>query len=103
MYYLYLLRCEGDTVYTGITTDLSRRMKQHQGELPGGAKYTAAHPPTELAAAWTVPDRSAASRLERAVKRLPRAKKEALIARPGRLGVWHPEIESMPVCPEHSD
>ena len=70
---------------------------------PHGASPRTREMTPELAAAWTVPDRSAASRLERAVKRLPRAKKEALIARPERLGVWHPEIESMPVCPEHSD
>ena len=40
MYFVYLIRCRGDTLYAGITTDLPRRMRQHRGELPGGAKYT---------------------------------------------------------------
>ena len=103
MYYLYLLRCQGDTLYAGITTELDRRMKQHRGELAGGAKYTAAHPQTELAAAWAVADRAAASRLEWAVKRLPRSKKEGLIARPEQLGIRYPEIKSTPVCLEKPD
>ena len=40
MYFVYLIRCRGDTLYAGITTGLPRRMRQHRGELPGGAKYT---------------------------------------------------------------
>ena len=38
-YYIYVLRCKGDTLYTGITPDLRRRMRQHCGQLAGGAKY----------------------------------------------------------------
>lgn len=36
-YYIYVLRCKGDTLYTGITPDLRRRMRQHCGQLAGGA------------------------------------------------------------------
>ena len=42
-YYIYVLRCKGDTLYTGITPDLRRRMRQHCGQLAGGAKYTHSH------------------------------------------------------------
>ena len=60
MYFVYLIRCRGDTLYAGITTDLPRRMRQHRGELPGGAKYTRSHPALALEAAWRAADRSAA-------------------------------------------
>lgn len=80
MYYVYLLRCADGSLYAGITTDPARRLRQHAGALSGGAKYTAAHPPAALAALWQAEDRSAASRLEYRLKRLPRAKKEALTA-----------------------
>ena len=44
MYFVYIVRCRDDTLYTGITTDLRRRMRQHRGELPGGAKRTTSWP-----------------------------------------------------------
>ncbi|MBR6114995.1 MAG: GIY-YIG nuclease family protein [Oscillospiraceae bacterium] len=80
MYWVYLLRCEGGTLYAGITVDPARRLRQHRGELPGGARYTAAHPPLGYAALWTAPDRSAASKLEARLKRLSRADKESVAA-----------------------
>ena len=49
MYFVYLIRCRGDTLYAGITTDLPRRMRQHRGELPGGAKYTRFPPKIDAA------------------------------------------------------
>ena len=78
MYWVYLLRCEDGSFYAGITTDPARRLRQHTGELPGGAKYTAAHPPAAYAALWQAEDRSTASRLEYRLKRLDHARKEAL-------------------------
>lgn len=79
MYYLYLLRMENGALYTGITTDPARRLSEHRGERPGGAKYTRAHGASELAAVWEVGDRATASRLEYRVKRLSHAEKERLI------------------------
>ena len=73
MYFVYLIRCRGDTLYAGITTDLPRRMRQHRGELPGGAKYTRSHPALALEAAW----RSHAEKL-------------ALIAHPEQLADYVP-------------
>ena len=80
MYYVYILRCEGDSLYTGITTDPARRLRQHRGELPGGAKFTAGKRPLRYAAMWEVSDRSTASRLEAKIKRLTHTQKEALAA-----------------------
>ncbi len=80
MYFVYLLRCADGTLYAGITTDPARRLRQHNGELSGGAKYTRARRPVALAGVWEAPDRAAASRLEYRLKRLSREEKERLCA-----------------------
>jgi len=78
-YYIYILRCGDGSLYTGITTDLPRRLAQHGGSLSGGAKYTAARRPVRFAAAWEADDRAAASRLEYRIKALSKREKENLI------------------------
>lgn len=85
MYYVYMLLCQGDSLYTGITADLRHRMRQHTGQLKGGAKYTALHPPKALAAVWTVADKSTAARMEAAIKGLSAAQKRQLTAQPALL------------------
>ena len=80
MYWVYLLRCADGSLYAGITTDPERRLRQHRGERPGGAKYTAGRHALGFAALWQAEDRSAASRLEYRLKRLSRPQKEALSA-----------------------
>ena len=82
MYYVYMLLCSDDSLYTGITPDLQRRMRQHSGRLKGGARYTALRPPKALAAVWTAPDRSTASKAEYAIKHLSPEKKRLLAANP---------------------
>lgn len=82
MYYVYMLLCSDDSLYTGITPNLQRRMRQHTGQLKGGARYTALRPPKELAAVWTAPDRSTASKAEYAIKQLSADRKRCLIAAP---------------------
>ncbi len=79
-YYTYILRCGDGSLYTGITTDLARRLSQHGGRLSGGAKYTAARRPVRFAAAWKADGRAAASRLEYRIKALSRQEKERLIS-----------------------
>ena len=90
MYFVYLIRCRGNTLYAGITTDLPRRMRQHRGELPGGAKFTRAHPPLALEAVWRAEDRSAASKLEARLKQRSHAEKLSLIAHPEQLADYPP-------------
>ena len=82
MYYVYMLLCSDDSLYTGITPDLQRRMRQHAGDIKGGARYTALRPPKEIAAVWTAPDRSVASKAEYAIKRLSPEKKRRLAGDP---------------------
>ena len=78
-YFVYILRCADDSLYTGITTDVDRRFEEHRSK-PVGAKYTASRTPVRVERVWEQPDRSAASKLEYRIKQLPRSKKEALIA-----------------------
>lgn len=80
-WYTYMLRCSDGSLYTGITTDLVRRLDQHRsGKSHGGAKYTAARRPLGFECAFECPGRSEASRLEAGLKKLTRAEKLALIA-----------------------
>lgn len=85
-WYVYMLRCEGGSLYTGITTDVARRVREHLGIEPGGAKYTRSHRPREVAAAWEVPGHGEAAALEAAIKRLGTAGKRELVAKPCALG-----------------
>ena len=78
-YYVYMLRCSDDTLYTGITTDLDRRVNEHN-HSPKGAKYTRNRRPVTLVYSETCEDKSAASKREYAIKRLPREHKERLVA-----------------------
>ena len=94
MYYIYMVRCADSSIYTGIAADLARRMAEHTTKAPAAAKYTRSRQVVALECAWTAPDRAAASRLEYAVKCLPRAKKLELIADPARLGDLLPKLRA---------
>ena len=78
-WYVYMLRCGDGSLYTGSTTDVERRLREHQGGT--GARYTRSRPPVTLAYAEGAPDRSAAQRREAAIKKLPRAQKLKLIGK----------------------
>ena len=80
MYYTYILRCSGGALYTGITTDVARRMSEHFSKAPEGAKYTKSHKAEKLEAVWQSSSRSLASKLECRIKRLKKANKERLIS-----------------------
>lgn len=73
MYYVYILECEDGSLYTGITTDLERRFKEHQ-EGKGGA-YTRAHKPIKIVFAEQHEDRSSASKREAEIKSFTRQQK----------------------------
>lgn len=76
-WWIYILRCRDGSLYTGATTEVARRLSQHQAGQ-GGA-YTAAHRPVRLAYMEAARDRSSALRREAALKRWPRARKLTLI------------------------
>ena len=89
-YYIYIVRCEDGTLYTGITTDPRRRMREHVLHRKAGAKYTKSHPVLSLEALWSTETRSEASRLDDALKQLPREKKLRLIESPSLLAEFLP-------------
>lgn len=77
-WFVYILECADNSLYTGITTDCDRRLAQHN--LGTGAKYTRARLPVKLVYQETSEDRSAASKREAAIKRLTRQQKKALLS-----------------------
>ncbi len=83
---VYLLKCNDNTLYCGVTTDIPRRLDEHNGLQPGGARYTRSRRPVTLLAAVEVADRSAACRLEQAVKRKPRQEKVAFLLQAAEKG-----------------
>jgi putative endonuclease len=78
-HFVYLLRCADDSLYTGYTNDVERRLTTHQAGK--GAKYTRSRLPVSLAAVFPFPTRGEALRFENQVKKLPRAKKLALLTK----------------------
>jgi putative endonuclease len=76
--YVYLLRCDDGSLYCGWTVDVAKRVAAH--EAGRASRYTASRKPLQLAAAWEVPTRTHARRLEARIKRLPRSAKLALAA-----------------------
>ncbi len=81
MAYIYMVKCEDDSIYTGIAMDIKKRMAQH---LSGnGAKYTKSHKVTELLALWTTENYSDAAKLEYRIKQLDKPKKMRLLENKG--------------------
>jgi len=73
-WFVYLLRCADNTLYCGITTDMDRRLRQHNAGT--ASKYTRVRRPVSLAALAEVKDKSAALKLEIQVKKQPHGKKK---------------------------
>ncbi len=79
MYHLYILKCADGTLYTGITTDLKRRVREHNDKKSKlGSKYVVARRPARLAYTRKFRNRSTASREEARIKKLKRVDKLAL-------------------------
>lgn len=79
MYYIYLIRCVDNSIYTGITTDIKRRLDEHFSQNEKSAKYTKSKMPVSLELCFTTSSRSLASKLEYRIKRLSKNDKENLI------------------------
>lgn len=76
-YFVYILQCANGTLYTGITTDIERRFKQHRAGK--GSKYTAAFKAKKIKYYEKASSRSAASKREAQIKGWTRAEKNSLI------------------------
>ena len=78
MNYVYMLQCGDDTLYTGWTNDLEKRLAAHQNGK--GAKYTKSHLPVRLVYRETLPTQGEAMRREAQIKAMTRTQKLALLA-----------------------
>lgn len=77
-YFVYIIQCSDGSFYIGITTDLDRRIKQHNGLAAGGAKYTRIKQPVILRYYEGAPDRSSALKREYMLKRLSHSQKKVI-------------------------
>ena len=77
-WFVYILRTRTGSLYTGISTDVERRVHEHR-EGKRGARSLRGQAPLQLVWHCSAPDRSAASKLEAAVKRLPKRDKERIV------------------------
>ena len=78
-YSLYIVACADGTYYTGIATDVQRRIAEHNGAKAKGARYTSARRPVSLVYESLFATRSEALKEEARIKRLSRPQKELLI------------------------
>ncbi len=79
MYYTYIIRCEDNSLYTGMTSNLERRLEEHFCKDKKCAKYTMSHNAKKLESAWQSESRVLASKLEYRIKKLNKEEKEQLI------------------------
>ncbi len=79
MYYTYMIRCADNSIYTGMTNDLEKRLKEHKTKSKNGAKYTKSHDAIKIEIAWRSKDKSLACKLEYQIKNLTKKQKENLI------------------------
>lgn len=86
-WFVYLIRTQQGVLYTGISTDPARRLRQHQGEIVGGAKALRGKGPLQLVWQYQAPNRSIASQWEFQLKKLPKKAKEQLVSL-----LWQPDF-----------
>lgn len=79
MYYTYMLRCADNSIYTGMTNDLEKRLEEHVSKSKNGAKYTKSHDVVKMETAWKSKEKSLACKLEYQIKQLSKQQKERLI------------------------
>lgn len=93
MWYIYIIRCDDNTLYTGITTNVERRFDEHERGGARGAKYLRGRGPLELVTQIEVGNRRQAARLEHYIKALSKSEKEHLVDCPSALQTLSEKIE----------
>jgi len=78
-WFVYVVRCRDGTLYTGIATDVARRLAEHEGSTGRGAKYLRGKTPLELLLTRVAGPREVALRVEHRIKQMPRPRKEELV------------------------
>lgn len=90
-YSVYLVECGDGTLYTGIATDVARRIGEHGGSARG-ARYLRGRGPLRIVYQRVIGDRALASRIEARVKKLARAEKADPALLPARIDAWLEEL-----------
>ncbi len=85
IYYTYIIECSDKTLYIGKTTNIEKRLRQHNGEIKGGAKYTRSRRPVKMILTEEHSSLSAALKREIELKKLDRTKKLLLISNMSRV------------------
>ena len=80
MYHFYILRCSDKSLYCGMTSNLDKRLKEHNSDSSKGAKYLRAKKPVVVVYSEIFPDIKSAMNREFQIKKWAKAKKEALIS-----------------------
>ena len=100
MFWVYTLLCEDDSLYTGFTDDIKRRIYVHYHQLKSAAKYTKSHRVCSLAALWKTESETGARKLEYRIKQLPKRKKLFLTENPERAAEFFPELSEFEFLPD---
>jgi len=98
--YTYIVRCEDNSLYTGIARDIRRRIQTHIGRDRVAAKYTKSHKVCGIAGLWLCDCETAARKLEYRIKRLEKAKKLALLQNPEKIPEFFPELAEYSITPD---
>ena len=77
---VYIIRCDDSTLYTGISTDVARRLQEHRSGDWKAAKYTKSFSSIQLVYEILIGDRSLAAKIEYQIKKLPKQKKEFVVS-----------------------
>ena len=75
-----MVRCEDNSLYTGMTSDLEKRINEHISKARNGAKYTKSHNAVKLEIAWRCNEKSLACKLEYQLKQLTKKQKEKIVS-----------------------
>ncbi len=84
--YLYIVRCTDNSLYTGITTDIEKRIKEHYYKKPQCAKYTKSHDVKSLELVIELPSYNEAQRLEYKIKKMTKSEKEEAVLQKNGFG-----------------
>ena len=93
MYYIYVLRCEDNSLYTGIASDWKKRFEEHQSQGKKCAKYTRSHKVVSVESVWQTNDKSCALKTESFFKSLSKPEKEKILKTPKMLEELMQDIE----------
>ena len=100
MAYIYMVRCQDESLYTGIARDVGKRMREHYYQKKPGAKYTKSRQVTALEMVWQTETWSGAARLEYQIKQLRKNQKEALIREPEQVtALFGEKLQGMDYTP----